>query len=1039
MMDFLPVLNVLLYGAKGDGVTDDTAAIQAAINDSFDQANPSTVFFPATGANNFNPLISGSGLSGTPQTTYLTSYPIFNPYPGKTLLGESGSVTENNKFGYGQMIENAYGLQNVNAPVLCMGQTLLDPVYTVRGKVTTALVRTPPPNTPCPSVTTTTTDDFIQPAAGSTVVVDVASIDPFSVGQWVWVAGGGYYTISAINPGAPGTLTLYNTGTACNALAAPPGVPPNVISRNAQVGRNCEYWASNFLLSQGPLGDLHGSQPFTLSNRPLPRITADFTQPAVGDTVPVQVSSSAGFVPGQLLWIASAGNYAVVPSMDLPPNNITIQNLGTFLSVPPGTLIHCPDPGQAVYDLDGLGGITTTATQTVNIPLNAIDNVTVASTAGFHDNDYIWVQGAGLYRVHGEPQDAVTLSLFNLGGAPPPAAGNITTGAVVSKNGWCVEFFIDPITDLAANEYRQVMSSSGQRGSSSLANAFSIALTNGVFNIHGNSIHATLITTSGLQILNSDPANDPTVEVVAGQLNHVALSYDGVTIRLFINGNLADSGLASGAILQQHMEVFSLGQLCGQWPDGGGAQNAGNGFQIGGIRIVQYPLYQDEFQLPTVEPMLLPYGTQLLLNFSQGNRKFIPASPGYTNITNGSTNLAEGWIIAQQNADQIGNHQYNWLFWGSAGTAYVGNQRVANLGFGSLSAAIHMDANVSCTIEQCVINAARGIDLCRFSYGDLVYNCEFGGKFNPVKPNAWSWAVGFLMGSQWPCVRNCSIPNGGFGYNFVSVEGGLFESISGVTGYFGSFLFPDMPIKQGTDGSYGNTVTLIECYLSDDQATVNDCMLFAGVLGSLNIKGGYLSIEGSAYSQVPVFKIDGTRHADIQCTWLTAAGPQSAPWQYPDGPPLFFFTPATTNPVRFAGNSFYADQGTNYQALMPESGHVGQGPLYVLDQEPFGEHDIFFANNADYTLPVNDFLWGRLRVFDPRGVVGLVLTDTRKLVLPSIAGYARRIFNNTGQDIICIGVDDPGDGVIVPSMSFATIYCKTSHGSPPAPPSWIPG
>ena len=178
-------LNVVLeYGAKGDASTDDTVAIQAAINETYNNSGPSTVFFPLTGLNSPTNGAPAAPSVGTPPTTYVTSYPLFNPYAGNTLLGESGSFTDPTKGGFGQMIYNSQS----NAPVLCMGETLFDPIYTDRGEVTTALVKT---NNPAGTAVTTTTAAFDQPASPGTVDVDVVSTNGFFIGQWVWIDGGG--------------------------------------------------------------------------------------------------------------------------------------------------------------------------------------------------------------------------------------------------------------------------------------------------------------------------------------------------------------------------------------------------------------------------------------------------------------------------------------------------------------------------------------------------------------------------------------------------------------------------------------------------------------------------------------------------------------------------------------------------------------------------------------------------------------------------------------------------------------------------------
>jgi hypothetical protein len=64
---------------------------------------------------------------------------------------------------------------------------------------------------------TTTTASYTQPAAASTVVISVVSTASFSVGVSVYIAVGGYYTVTAI--GSATSMTIRNTGTTGNAVA----------------------------------------------------------------------------------------------------------------------------------------------------------------------------------------------------------------------------------------------------------------------------------------------------------------------------------------------------------------------------------------------------------------------------------------------------------------------------------------------------------------------------------------------------------------------------------------------------------------------------------------------------------------------------------------------------------------------------------------------------------------------------------------------------------------------------------------------------
>jgi len=65
---------------------------------------------------------------------------------------------------------------------------------------------------------TTTTSSFTQPAVGSTVDVAVTSTAWMFVGQYVFVAGGGLYQVTAIGSGT--SVTLRNLGDGASAAAA---------------------------------------------------------------------------------------------------------------------------------------------------------------------------------------------------------------------------------------------------------------------------------------------------------------------------------------------------------------------------------------------------------------------------------------------------------------------------------------------------------------------------------------------------------------------------------------------------------------------------------------------------------------------------------------------------------------------------------------------------------------------------------------------------------------------------------------------------
>lgn len=71
------------------------------------------------------------------------------------------------------------------------------------------------------SAKTTTTADYTQPAAGSTVVVSVADSSAFVVGAQAFIVNGGYYEVAAVGAG---TLTLRNLSESAPNVSSGSGV-----------------------------------------------------------------------------------------------------------------------------------------------------------------------------------------------------------------------------------------------------------------------------------------------------------------------------------------------------------------------------------------------------------------------------------------------------------------------------------------------------------------------------------------------------------------------------------------------------------------------------------------------------------------------------------------------------------------------------------------------------------------------------------------------------------------------------------------------
>ena len=193
---------------------------------------------------------------------------------------------------------------------------------------------------------TVTTVPFTVPAVGATAPVNVADVDWASVGEPIYIAGAGFFTISSIQYGV--VLVSQNTGAVENA---PPGT---VIPATAMVTPAGSVGPVGVTGPPGPIGPVGPIGPIGPQGPPAPAYYAQTTAAAVtpGTTtgVPLQLTTTAGVVPGLMFWIYGVGYYTV-QSVD-SVSQVTIIDPGVSTNPAAGTAIPVDD---FVYGVGPMG------------------------------------------------------------------------------------------------------------------------------------------------------------------------------------------------------------------------------------------------------------------------------------------------------------------------------------------------------------------------------------------------------------------------------------------------------------------------------------------------------------------------------------------------------------------------------------------------------------------------------------------------------------------------------------------------------------
>jgi hypothetical protein len=195
---------------------------------------------------------------------------------------------------------------------------------------------------------------------------------------------------------------------------------------------------------------------------------------------------------------------------------------------------------------------------------------------------------------------------------------NLREGGAVELNGRSavtLELFYKPNFTVTTGQYNLISSSGSVTGPDGTT-AISIQHTD------NDSITGIVNIGGALKILQT-PANT----VSNGNVYHIALTYDGSTIRLFVNGVLKASQAATGTITQKMAEDFVIGPKINGFMESTFMNYMTKGW-VDSIRISVTARYTSGFTAPTAKATY-DGNTLLLLNFDNNYDQFTVATTMY--------------------------------------------------------------------------------------------------------------------------------------------------------------------------------------------------------------------------------------------------------------------------------------------------------------------------------------------------------------------------------------------------------------------------
>jgi hypothetical protein len=289
-------------------VTDATHAVLTNLGYAATNAASGTVI--AAGAQVAPGGVAGSGTAGSPGANAydLTSAVFTMPAAAANV---NVAISNTSWLGVGQEVyivgAGYFSVQSIASPTVFVGTNSNYPGAATPGATIAVGARVSPAGLIGPqgaggaglNAFTTLTAGFTQPAIGSTVTVTAGTTAWMAVSQIIYVAGGGYYSVSSI--GDLTHVTLNNLGYSGNLVSG------STVS-------------SGGVITPAGISGASGISAFTTT-------TASFTQPTSGATVIVTVGNTSWMAQGQNLFIPGAGYYSVSTVTD--STHVILINSGT--------------------------------------------------------------------------------------------------------------------------------------------------------------------------------------------------------------------------------------------------------------------------------------------------------------------------------------------------------------------------------------------------------------------------------------------------------------------------------------------------------------------------------------------------------------------------------------------------------------------------------------------------------------------------------------------------------------------------------------